>query len=253
MVASRKSSPRLAGLSRSLDIYFRDTARMARMTALYAGMVRPGDLVFDIGAHVGDRVAAFRNLGCRVVAVEPQPHVFRLLRLLYARDPQVALVRAAVSDSAGRLTLRINSANPTVSTASPGFIAAAEAGAEGWHGQRWDEAAEVEAITLDALIARYGLPAFVKIDVEGLEDRVLAGVSVAVPALSFEFTTLQRDVALRALERLRGLGAYRYNAALGESHSLVFGAPQTADDLAGWLTALPAAANSGDVYALATS
>ena len=30
---------------------------------------RPGDLVFDIGAHVGDRVSSFRRLGARVVAL----------------------------------------------------------------------------------------------------------------------------------------------------------------------------------------
>jgi len=36
-----------------------------------------GDRVFDIGAHVGDRVASFRRLGARIVAVEPQPAMVR--------------------------------------------------------------------------------------------------------------------------------------------------------------------------------
>ena len=48
-----------------------------RWTQLYARFVKPGDLVFDIGAHVGDRVAAFRRLGARVVALEPQPALAR--------------------------------------------------------------------------------------------------------------------------------------------------------------------------------
>ena len=56
------------------------------MDRLYGHFVRPGDLVFDIGAHVGDRVASFRRLGARVVAVEPQPAMVRALRLLYGRD-----------------------------------------------------------------------------------------------------------------------------------------------------------------------
>ena len=46
----------------------RDAAAMDR---LYRQFVRSGDLVFDVGAHVGDRVASFRRLGARVVAVEP--------------------------------------------------------------------------------------------------------------------------------------------------------------------------------------
>ena len=45
-----------------------------------AQFVRPGDLVFDVGAHVGDRIAAFRRLGARVVAVEPQPALVRTLQ-----------------------------------------------------------------------------------------------------------------------------------------------------------------------------
>lgn len=220
------------------------------MRALYSQFVQAGDLVFDIGAHVGDRTAAFRALGCRVVAVEPQPHVHRLLRLLFARDGEVKLIRAAVSDTPGRLTLHINTANPTVSTASPEFLAAAGAGAVGWHDQNWDAATEVEAVTLDALIGAHGAPSFVKIDVEGLEDRVLAGLSTPVRALSFEFTTLQRDVALRALARLDALGGYLFNAALGESHAMTFAHPQSGTEIAAWLRDLPDDANSGDVYAV---
>ena len=47
------------------------------MDALYARFVKAGDLVFDIGSHVGDRIAAFRRLGARVVACEPNPSLVR--------------------------------------------------------------------------------------------------------------------------------------------------------------------------------
>ena len=59
------------------------------MDRLYGKFVRPGDLVFDVGAHVGDRVASFQRLGARVVAVEPQPAMVRALRLLYGRSKSV--------------------------------------------------------------------------------------------------------------------------------------------------------------------
>ena len=136
----------------------------------------------------------------------------------------------------------------TVSTASTEFLKAAE-GAQGWEGQVWDRALTVPVTTLDALIARHGLPDFVKIDVEGFEESVLAGLSQPVRTLSFEFTTIGRDVARRCIARLLALGAYRFNAALGESQRLAFDAPVTGEEMAHWIDALPHEANSGDVYA----
>ncbi len=240
---------RAAATARSLRIYHLDRQRARAMRRLYGRFVRPGDLVFDVGAHVGDRTAAFRRLGARVVAVEPQPDMARVLRVLVGWRRGVEVVEAAVGSREGRLTLRLNRANPTVSTASDAFVAAA-AGAEGWDEQRWDDRIEVPVTTLDALIARFGRPAFVKIDVEGFEADVLAGLSQPLPALSFEFTTIQRDVAHAAVDRLEALGRWRFDAALGESQQLVFGTPVEAPALRAWLDQLPTQANSGDVYAV---
>src|SRR5579884_4065088 len=218
------------------------------MTAFYGRLVRRGDLVFDIGAHVGDRVLAFRRLGCRVVALEPQPALVSTLRLIYGRSPAVEIIHAAVSDRPGAIKLRLNRANPTVSTASMEFIEAAK-DAPGWHGQHWDSEVDVRAVTLDSLIAAYGTPSFIKIDVEGLEDKVLAGLSTPIGCLSFEFTTHRREVAFRCVDRLCELGDYRFNSCLGESWTPVFPAPIEAKEMKAWLEELPAEANSGDVYA----
>ena len=76
-------------------------ARDAAMDALYARFVRPGDLAFDIGSHVGDRIGAFRRLGARVVALEPQPLCARAIRAIYAGDADVTLIESACSDRAG--------------------------------------------------------------------------------------------------------------------------------------------------------
>jgi FkbM family methyltransferase len=233
---------------RSLRIYYGSRKTRRAKDRLYGQFIHPGDLAFDIGAHVGDRVASFRRLGARVVAVEPQPALVRVLRFLYGRKRNVVIEAVLVGSSIGRADLRINVDNPTISTVSAAFVDAAD-GAPGWEGQRWTRMIRMPVTTLDTLIARHGTPAFIKIDVEGFEADVLAGLTRPVKALSFEFTTIQRDVAHRCIERCAALGFSTFNAALGESQMLIGETWMSAQEIRRWVDALPHDANSGDIYA----
>jgi FkbM family methyltransferase len=241
--------PTARGVSRSLRIYYGDAARAAAMERFYAEFVKPGDLVFDVGAHVGDRIRAFRRLGARVVAVEPQPAMARVLRLMYGRDRDVVIETTAVGRAAGMVAMQINVANPTISTASQAFIAAA-ASSPRWDSEQWTATVSVPVITLDDLIVRHGAPAFAKIDIEGFEAEALNGLTRAIPALSFEFTTIQRDIASAALARCAELGYRRFNASFGESQVFVFDQVIDAEALQAWIASLADEANSGDIYAL---
>jgi FkbM family methyltransferase len=238
------------GVLRSLRTYYGGgREHRAAMNRLYGQFVGADDLVFDVGSHVGDRIAAFRRLDARVVAIEPQPALVRTLRLLYGRDPAVAIEAVAVGGSEGEVELRLNVDNPTVSTASKEFVQAAH-GAQGWEGQAWTKEIRVSMTTLDRLIAHHGEPRFIKIDVEGLEADVLSGLSQPVPALSFEFTTIQSEVGRACIARCAALGYRRFNAALGESQTLVHEDWVTPEAITAWLGALPHEANSGDIYAV---
>ena len=235
-------------IGRSLDIYYRDKARTQRMDQLNATFIASGGLAFDIGAHVGDRTASFLRLGGSVVALEPQPHVFRALRLIHGREPRAVLRCEAAGTRPAEIDMYVNTGNPTVSTASSDFITAASSAKE-WTGQTWDATIRVPVTTLDRLISQYGMPDFIKIDVEGHELEVLTGLTTPVPALSFEFTTIQRHIADICVDRLSKLGRFEFNISLGEEHRLRHQSWISPLDIRAEIARLPNSANSGDIYA----
>ena len=83
--------------------------------------------------------------------------------------------------------------------------------------------------------------------VDALQEAL--GLSQPVAALSFEFTTIQRDVAHDCVARCAALGYTKFSASLGESLAFTPPRDRSAADIDAWLTALPDSANSGDVYA----
>src|SRR6266550_6968059 len=95
------------GVARSLFIYYGNRRHGPAMDRLYGRFVQPGDLVFDIGAHVGDRVASFQRLGARVVAAEPQPAVVKVLRLFYWRSSDVTIEPVAVGRASGTISMMV--------------------------------------------------------------------------------------------------------------------------------------------------
>ena len=239
---------RVYGLLRSLAVYHAIPLRQRRLRRLYATLAGPGDLVFDVGAHAGNRTRALAALGCRVVSLEPQPDFARLLRLLFDRHPRVSILEAAVGDHAGVATLSISDRTPTMTTLAAAWRAAREQDRV-FAGVRWNRDIEVELVTLDALIARFGPPAFVKIDVEGGEPAVLAGLSQPVPALSFEYLPGTLDYTRACVDRLQALGDYRFNWSAGESYELAASGWVGGDALLAGLRTGPARRRSGDVYA----
>lgn len=244
---NRQSIRAQRGLARSVITYYGIPWRHRQLVNLYRTFIAPGDLCFDVGAHVGNRVRAWTSIGARVVALEPQPICLRFLERWYGHNPQVIVVGAAVGALPGTQELKVSQATPTVTSMSSRWIDTVQQ-VDSFAGVRWDEAIPVHVTTLDQLICAHGLPAFCKIDVEGYEFEVLQGLSQPLPALSIEFVPATLDVTHACLQRLAALGEYEYNWTLGERHEWC-SSWGDADQVTSFLNTLPPTGPSGDIYA----
>jgi FkbM family methyltransferase len=211
--------------------------------------VAAGDLVFDVGAHVGDRTAAFAALGARVVAIEPQPSVLPWLKRLVGNRPGVVIEPVAVGAEPGIADLAISEANPTLSTLATEWRADVVARNPTFRSVRWEATTSVPVTTLDDLIEKHGEPIFCKIDVEGHEAEVLRGLHRPLDSLSLEFVRGTTEVGLECVDLLEALAPYRYNAIGGEGRDFIWPEWVDADSVRTWLTGDASRFSSGDLYA----
>ena len=194
------------------------TGHDEKSAQFYAQFVRPGDLVFDVGANRGNRARLFLKLGARVVLVEPQPFCAAYLRTVLAGRKDWILVEAGLGPAEGEQEMFID-AMDVRSTFSADWIERTKTSGRFADGG-WEKRQVVRMSTFDALIRQHGLPAFAKIDVEGYEENVLAGLHAAPGALSFEFTPEIMASTHACLDRISSLGDYVYQVSLGESMEL---------------------------------
>ena len=180
-------------------------------------------LVFDIGANHGDKAWVFRQMAARVVCVEPDEHCFSALRTRYGREKRVSLENIALGDQVGQGRFYIDgdgSAYNTLSEKQRLWLVSKR------NRERLRECI-VPISTLDRLIAKYGIPDFIKIDVEGYELPVLNGLHYKIPILSFEANLPNfRRETLDIIKRARD-GYSQFNLRLG--NGFVFPTHQDSD------------------------
>jgi len=229
-------------------MYYAIPGRARGWRRFYRQFVFPGELCFDVGAHVGNRTAALLTIGANVLALEPQPLFAGVLQRLYGKNPHFDLLLSAVGGQPGRVEMLLSSRTPTVATLSEEWVVEVRK-TPGFSKIHWDERLEVEATTLDNLIAKHGLPAFCKLDIEGYELEALRDLSQPIRVISFEYLPAVIETALACLDRLMELGDYRFNIVEDEVPHFALPAWANQDEVADLIRRKRRDERAGEVYA----
>jgi FkbM family methyltransferase len=148
----------------------------------------PADaVIFDVGGNRGFKTEVFVHLAKHVVCVEPDRTNVDILRKKFRSQPTVTVVDCAVGAASGQLMFNVIEAGSAYNTLSTKWVESlGQSDGTGRPVLTLSEQYPVTVVTLDDLIATYGTPFYIKIDVEGFELEVIKGLTRPVPYLSFE-------------------------------------------------------------------
>jgi FkbM family methyltransferase len=180
-----------------------------RLAAFYLRILRgPRNLAFDIGANRGEYAKVLASLFKKVVCFEPQPALAEEIRKKTRAFLNLLVVNCAISNCVGQAVLHL-SGHHEMSPMEPAWIGAMQASGR-FGDNRWEQSCTVETMTLDEAILEHGIPDYLKVDVEGHEEKVFATLKHPVRQISFECTPEARETARAVVQKIAGIGKYRF-------------------------------------------
>lgn len=177
-----------------------------------------GDLVLDVGAHIGEDSDFYLSLGYRVVGIEPNPILAEWLRRRFSqeiRDGRYTVVQRAVGDTEVDVTFYLNKKYSSWGTTTPQ-----------WADRNRKMGAESEAITVRSvrfaeILKTHGCPHYLKIDIEGADMlcvNALFEAKCRPKYISIESTKTSWRALLNEFDTLERLGYTRFKVVDQKCH-----------------------------------
>lgn len=187
---------------------------LKRRKEFYKQFINQGELCYDVGANIGNRIKPLLDLGAKIIAVEPQESCYKYLEKKFGS--KIKIVKKGLGEAESIKDFHISDAT-TISSFSEEWIDSVKQ--ERFKNYNWDRTVKIEMTTLDKLIEIHGLPVFVKIDVEGYEAEVLKGLSKPIRTVSFEYTVPEQTKkvieCITIIDKITNKAKYNYS--IGES------------------------------------
>ncbi len=173
--------------------------------------IKAGDLIFDIGANLGNYSDLFLSKKAKVIAIEPQTYCIDFLKLRFRKHSDITILKCGIGSKEEEKELMVSSAHTLSSFNSEWVEGVNKTERFKPSNAVWEKKEKIPMHTLDYLIKKFGIPDYLKIDVEGYEKEVLRGLKQPIKMVSFEFTIpeLAKD-SIECIDMLNVLGLYEY-------------------------------------------
>ena len=179
----------------------------------YQQFVRKNDFCFDVGANIGNRIIPLLMIGAKVLAVEPQESCYKYLKSKFGK--RITIITKGLCEKECTRKFHISNMN-VVSSFSDEWINSVKK--DRFKEHNWDKTIDVKMTTLDNLIDEFGIPSFIKIDVEGYELEVLKGLSKPINMISFEYTVPEQTSKIaECIKVVENNSNILLNYSIGES------------------------------------
>ena len=169
-------------------------------------------LVFDIGCFYGEWIEANFREDTLFVGFDGNLAACEIAREKFKDKDNVKILNVLISDEIGSADFYITE-GVGGSTASLKWIE------DSRHiNTVYNNPIKVETTTLDILINVFGIPDYIKIDVEGYELKVIKGLTKKVGMIAYEWAEEFKDETIVAAYHLNGLGYEEFNWISGDDY-----------------------------------
>jgi len=178
-------------------------------------------IFFDIGANTGKWALANVSTTTSIIAVEASPTTYQVLKQ-NTQDKNITCLNYAVSDSSENTVTFYESKSDTLSTLDKRWLEDPRSrfGINSpYKGYSPYQEITVNSTTLDKLVATYGVPDLLKIDVEGAENRVIRSLTEKARLLCFEWASEWNPETFQCIDHLESLGYDRFHVQNGDEYT----------------------------------
>jgi FkbM family methyltransferase len=162
-------------------------------------------MFFDVGANIGKWSLQNIHMCDKIIAIEASPITFNKLQN-NCKNEKIILLNYAICNNGGNDITFYHAQPDTLSTINKDWLVS---DISRFNNRQYKEIV-CKTLTLDSLIEIYGMPALIKIDVEGGEYECVSSLTQKVELLCFEWASEVNDITFKCLDYLLCLGFNRF-------------------------------------------